>query len=90
MFRTSAPGRGWGGSCDALGFITNKTSFSRVKFLPQIGGREGRMVHVKSLYNNVLIKYILCSNVYEPPSHLRDGGGCILVGRNTLLKKNFF
>ncbi len=29
----------------------------------------------------------MCSNVYEPPSHLRDGGGCTLVGRNTLLKK---
>jgi hypothetical protein len=45
------------------------------------------MLHVNSSYNNVLIKYILCSNVYEPSSHLRDGGGCILVGRNTLLKK---
>jgi hypothetical protein len=28
----------------------------------------------------------LCS-IVEPPSHLRDGGGCTLVGRNTLLKK---
>ncbi len=34
--------------------------------------------------------FILCSIVYEPPSHLRDrGGGCTLVGRNTLLKKCF-
>ncbi len=23
-------------------------------------------------------------------SHLRDGGGCILVGRNTIVKKNIF
>jgi hypothetical protein len=32
-------------------------------------------------------EFILCSIVYEPPSHLRDGGGCTLVGRNTLFKK---
>ncbi len=38
-------------------------------------------------YINVKKRIILCSNVYEPLSHLRDGGGCTLVGRNTLLKK---
>ncbi len=29
------------------------------------------------------------SIVYEPLSHLRDGGGCSLVGWNTLYKKNY-
>jgi hypothetical protein len=64
-----------------------------IEALPQAGGGG-----VEFLVWGVLIMYlscnivhktfvILCSNVYEPPSHLRDGGGCILVGRNTLLKK---
>jgi hypothetical protein len=54
------------------------------------------MLHVNIiLYCKVICQcekneFILCSIVYEPLSHLRDGGGCTLVGRNTLLKKKIF
>ncbi len=49
---------------------------------PRYGTREAKCFHrnVYFCYSNIVLKtfVILYFNVYEPPAHLRDGGGMYL------------